>query len=425
MKTLILSHNCISNNNNMGKAMLSIVEAFKKNELCQLYIYPSIPDVSICGSYYRITDKEILKKYVTKKKCGREILDNEINDSNILFENEKDKKYYRKKKGILKKIARNFIWQKVDFLDDNLKKWLKKEAPTHILCFPGDYCFFYDLIIEISEYLEIPIITYVMDDYYNLKVKGFLEKIYYKKLNNSIMTLINKSECVITICDEMTKFYKDTFENKNIVTIMLGSNVIIKNSELSKNNVNVLSYIGNIANNRYKNLIDIGKMIDIINENNNLNIRLNIYSDIQNKKILSDFGKIKSISYCGFVKGTQYLKAIENSDMLIHVESFEEKDIDLVKHSVSTKISQSLSSGKCLLAYGPINVASIGYLNRTNSAFIIDEKSKLLSSLVQIFSDYKLRKKIIKNGFEALSNYQDNSKNSKKIYYILHNIEKR
>ena len=60
MKVLVISHNPFSTYQNMGKSILSLIGGFNKEELSQLYIYPSIPDVEQCNSYYRITDKEVI-----------------------------------------------------------------------------------------------------------------------------------------------------------------------------------------------------------------------------------------------------------------------------------------------------------------------------------------------------------------------------
>ncbi len=58
MKVLLLSHNPVTTYNNMGKTFLSLFSAFRPEELCQLYLYPAVPDTACCGSYYRFTDRE-------------------------------------------------------------------------------------------------------------------------------------------------------------------------------------------------------------------------------------------------------------------------------------------------------------------------------------------------------------------------------
>ena len=57
MKALIISHNPITTHGSMGKTMLTLFSAFKKEELCQLYIYPSLPDIDFCNAYFRVTDR--------------------------------------------------------------------------------------------------------------------------------------------------------------------------------------------------------------------------------------------------------------------------------------------------------------------------------------------------------------------------------
>ena len=75
MKVLIISHTCFSTYNNMGKTFCALFSQFASEELCQLYIYPSYPDVDICRSYYRVTDKEILGSYFRLHAPGGPVAD--------------------------------------------------------------------------------------------------------------------------------------------------------------------------------------------------------------------------------------------------------------------------------------------------------------------------------------------------------------
>lgn len=60
MKVLLISHNSISTYQNMGKTFLSLFNCFQKEELCQLYIYPS--KNSIIESCLRILTNLLGKK---------------------------------------------------------------------------------------------------------------------------------------------------------------------------------------------------------------------------------------------------------------------------------------------------------------------------------------------------------------------------
>ena len=69
MKVLLLSHNPVTTYNNMGKTFLSLFSAFRPEELCQLFLYPAVPDTACCGSYYRFTDREAL--HPSEPACRR------------------------------------------------------------------------------------------------------------------------------------------------------------------------------------------------------------------------------------------------------------------------------------------------------------------------------------------------------------------
>lgn len=45
----------------MGKTFLSLFSSFRIDEISQFYVHPSLPDVVRCNSYYRLTDKNIIK----------------------------------------------------------------------------------------------------------------------------------------------------------------------------------------------------------------------------------------------------------------------------------------------------------------------------------------------------------------------------
>ena len=88
MKTLIISHTPISTENNMGKTLYSLFECFEEVDLCQLYVYPSMPNIKKCGSYFRMTDKEVLKSIVKRNTCGKRVFVNQSkNDEKSYIEN--------------------------------------------------------------------------------------------------------------------------------------------------------------------------------------------------------------------------------------------------------------------------------------------------------------------------------------------------
>lgn len=418
MKVLILSHNCFNTSNNMGKTFESLFSKFDKNELCQFYIHNTLPNIDKCNSYYRITDKDAFKGIFSLNTKGSIILKEKINENNLV----KDMYKFKNKNSFIKKKIRDEIWTISPWFNKEFKEWLTKEKPTHIFVAPGPNIFFYKIALKIINYLNIPVLTYICDDYYFTNLKSnFFERIYQKKLIKNAQILMNKSDKVITICDELSYKYENYF-NVFCVKIMTG---IEWNDNIEKCNNNVIkniSYMGNLSYKRYLNIYDLGLAIDNLNEKLNTNIKFNVYSNINNNDVRSLFDKTRSIEVKGFVTNDEYIKAKENTDLFVHTESFDKQCIERVKSSISTKIPECLNSGKVLLAYGPDNVASIKYLKNNKCAFVITKKDDLEEKLYEIITKKELREEIIDKALRIGRENHDSMKNSEELRNIIKGI---
>lgn len=426
MKVLIISHNAITTFNSMGKTILTLFSAFKSEELCQLYIYPTVPDIDKCASYFRITDKDVLKSYFKFKVRGRIINASDINENNhSLFENKKEEDIYRNKKNKLplKMLLRDCMWQFSRWYTGDLKKWLSEQQPTCIFVAPGTSRFLYKIALKISKKFNLPIVTYICDDYYFLRrANTILGRIQQKKLCNQIKKLMSKSCMVISICDELKQAYVDTF-NVKVQTVMTGSNYsIIDDLPSKKMQPQSITYMGSLARNRDKTLKEIGIALEEINKRTGSNFYLNVYSGESSQKTLNELKEISSIRLCGFIAGELFDQQFHQSEILLHVEAFDERSIDLVKHSISTKIADSLGSGICLFAYGPKQVASINYLLKNECAIVCTEKEKLQESLMQVFNDSEKREEIIKNALDTARKNHDCTQVGKRLYEIVGKI---
>ena len=425
MKVLIISHNPITTFNSMGKTFLTLFADFKKEELCQLYIYPTIPDVDKCSSYYRVTDKEVLKSYFKFKAKGKEISSDEIMSANgKLFENSEDTSLYRnsKNKKPSRMILRDLMWKFSKWFNKPLKKWIEREKPTHIFLAPGNQKFIYKIALKISKKYNLPIITYICDDYYFVKnARGLLGRIQQNGLKKITNKLMKRTSQIITICDRLKVNYQNVF-GVNATTVMTGSNYGIADKPKDKAQVNDITYLGNIRCNRYNSIVEIGKTLDEINIEKGTDYSLKIYTGEADKDILSSFDGIKSIKLCGYVSGKEFDKTFFESDILLHIEAFDDKSIDLVKNSISTKIADSLASGICLFAYGPKEVASIEYLIDNECAVVCVDKEKLKLTLINLFVDKTLRDICINNAIQTAERNHDILKVGKAVREVFEKV---
>ena len=422
MKILIISHNPLSTYQNMGKSMMSLFDSFDSTELCQFYIYPSFPDVDKCRSYYRITDKDVLRSYWKLKVMGREI-EPEL-ENHQMFSSEKDERLYRnrKNKTALRMLARDAMWRFSHWFNADLRRWLDREAPTAIFVAPGTSKFLYDIALKISKYRNIPIITYVCDDYYFVeKPHGALERLRVSLLHRKIEKLMERTSQLVLICDELKEHYSERFGIPS-VTVMTGSNYPVEKEIHVCDAPKTITYMGNIRCNRFTSLADIGRTIDKINKERGTDYRLDIYSGEKDASILSSFDGIASIRFCGFVGGEDFDRVFRSSELLLHTEAFDEVSIDLVKHSVSTKIADSLGSGIPMIGYGPDRVSSMKHLIRNDCAVCITSPDDLKEGLLSAFADVEELKRVAENGLRTADIYHNTEKTSVHFYELLEKI---
>lgn len=427
MKILIVSHTPISTDEAMGKTFLSLFDSFKKEELCQFFIHPSMPNIDKCASYFRTTDKDVLKSYFKLFRVnGKKINSSDINISKrSLFENNKDEVFYKnpKNRSSFRVIMRDLIWKFSNWYTRELREWIKAEKPTHIFVAPGNAKLIYDVAIKISKEFNLPIITYICDEFYFVKAgSSFLDKLRLNMIQNKMRKLMQKTSHIITICNSLKDLYSKEF-NKPATTIMTGASVERKSEINKRNEIKSLYYMGNIRCDRYLNLIEIGKALKKINQEYNADFTLKVYTNVKNEELIKPLKEIDTIELCGFLVGEEFNRVFNSADVLIHTEAFDEFNINLVKNSVSTKIADSLASGIPLFAYGPAEVASMIHLIDNNCAITAISEEQLYEALIVVLFDIESREKIVANALKIAGKYHDSASNSFRLYSLFESIK--
>ena len=390
MKVLVISHNVFSMTSSMGKTLVNFFGQIEPENISQLYFHKQIPTTDICTNYYRITDFDVVKK--KKNEIGDIFTVDDIKSSpsneNVDAGHEAQIYKLGKKKKSYMYIGRNLIWSTKKWHNKKLFDWVDKFNPDIIFFASGDYVFSYKVAMCIADYKNIPIVTYVCDDYYFVNRKSisplyYINKIQYKA---TLKKLFTKHKNVIAICDKITTDYVKEF-NINCKTIMTSSSL---DAFKPRNNDKeaVISYLGNMGYNRHLQLVEIGKALKGISGGK---LFIDVYSGETRSEITDVLNEENGIRFHGSVSYDKVIEIMKNSDILIHTEALDKTNRDKVRYSVSTKIADTLTCGRCLFAYGPADVASIEYLINNDCACVATSKSELKNKLNDIIFNSSLR----------------------------------
>lgn len=377
-------------NQKSGSNTLStLFEKFNSGDLASLYIRPEMPDSKVCSRYFNIREWKVVQSIFKRSTItGMEVYTND-NKIDYDYEDEQNKTIYYSKNR-----KRIFLWMRE--IAWKIGKWKSKELDIFLNDFNPDILFFsiesYPYFNRINEYIinkykPKSVIGYLWDDNFTYKQKPnnifYLIERYF--LRKQVKRLVNSCTHVLAISPKMKKECDEEF---NINSILL-TKPLRENSlppYRYKNGIIRLLYTGSLVIGRDKVLKTIAQAVDRINESG-IKMQLDIYT---NTPIYEEYKtEINNYIGCklyGAIPQSQVFIEQENSDILIFGESLDRGN-NVARLSFSTKITDYLSSYRCILAIGPKDNSSIEYFEEEDAALVCTKSEDIYLTLKKISQD--------------------------------------
>ena len=396
-KILIITHNSFDHHRNNGKTFNTLFYGWDSTSIAQLYFSDETPESSYCKRYFRITDKDIFNTCFSLKRskiCGGIIQNKvEIFKKNVNLKRDIFSLLKLSNKGIVLKILRDLLWSTDVWKTQELIAWLNDFKPEVVFWGVGESKFSADIAYWISIYLNIPLCLYYGDDYVlNSNYGGLLKRIQHKRIKYFHDRNLNHSKKLFAIGDLMAMQYQKAY-GKEVIVVRTSTDINEPNSEKGNKSFGeniILSYVGGLHLDRWRTLVELGILLNDVQSMIPNEIVLNIYTlSNPSHSIINKLNK-HPLHFCGSVYGTDVNKVMLNSDILVHVESFDLKYRKLTSLSISTKIPEYLAVGKCLLFFGPNEVASIKLISDNNIGITltdIDTYNTKIDKLKEILLD--------------------------------------
>jgi len=439
-KVLIISHNALSLHFNNGKTLYSLFKDFPNYNVAQLFFQDEIPESDKFSTYFKLTDVDVIKNVF--KLNDRDICGNEQKIKLGEHFNYEMSKYKKIIINILRNnlfllvLLRNLIYKLPYWNSKNLNIWIKNFSPDAIFFLGGNYKFSFNIANKLAKKYNIPLYIYITDDYiFNKKKHAFFTNFQQKMLIKTYKKAFNYAKYVFVIGDQMAKDFSNFF-NKKFIPIM---NLIeiekydsikcdsIKCDSINNTDIITIVFIGGLHLNRWKQIVNLSNILNKIIEETSINVNVEIYSITPPEDdILQQLNK-KPLFYKGKLFGDEVIRKMKSADLLLHVESDEEKYRQLTRLSVSTKISEYCACKKCIIAYGPNEVASIRLIEDNNLGITITDsftEEENFNKLKNLLINKELRDKIGLNAYNfALNNFEAKSTRKKFLEYLIQKNE--
>ncbi len=390
MKILIISNSEWDDSNSFGNTFNDLFSEFENVEIANIYCREGKPNTETCSKFLKISDKNLLKSILDKKYDPAKNVCSEFDN---IHTNANSKTglmdFIRKKRWSIFFILREVLWSASNYKKDNFNKFVENFAPDMIFLPTYSFSYINKMALFLKDKYNLPMVSYMSDDEYSLRRFSLSPLFWMLRLyQNKWSIKVLKQSNVVYVISETQKKECERDLNINCKVLTKGVEFIDPPKfETDYNEPLQLVYTGNIGNNRYKTLAKIVAQLKKIN-NDSIRAKLSIYTGTP---LTDKMKKMLNVPGVSEIKGTVSSKEVrklqETADMLVHVEAFDLKNRLAVHQSFSTKIVDYFHSGKCILAVGSSDVASIDYFKINDSALVATSTEELYDVLNKVLND--------------------------------------
>lgn len=420
-RVLIISNNCFSQSDSNGRTLGNMFVGWPKECLAQFCVIAKNPNWDLCNNYYCLEDRTVLTAFLKLRKAsGRRLM-----QPNTAIKDE-DVDTVRPKTGsrtVFKLLLRRLVWSFKRWNSHSFSTWVDDFNPDMVLLQLGDSSFMFDIALYIAKSRNVPLVTFCTEGYYFFERNCFVRSkwdflfypIYKKLYNHTVEKTMPAMRYAIYCNSLLQKDYTEKFEIPSEV-IYTGSTLEFSPKELDKDNLRI-SYLGNLGLDRDSAIIEVGEVLQSIDSKYAIDVYGKADEAVQ-KRFLNTPG----VTYHGLVSYDEVKHIIEQSDILFHVESEKGYKERQLQYAFSTKIADSISSGKCFVLYAPKELACSKYMIENGCGWFASSKDELRVVLMQLLQDGEVRIKVLRRAQKIATDNHNSEKNAIRFQQIMFSV---
>lgn len=349
-------------------------------KLAHIYIETKRPKNSFCDSFFQISEYSLIKRIFNwKTKTGQKVDSNYVDNESIAKKEASTMDFVRHHRRYIYTVLRELLWLLNGWKTKELREYIKEENPDVIWFMGSPLILMNRLMRYVVKVSKKPYCIFEMDDVYNYDIYGLkpLERIYRFFLKANVRKLMRGVSQLFVISPKMKKEYDEAFHLDSIILTRGIDFSSVTYHPYQPHNPIQLVYMGQVIYDRISTIEMIGRVLDEINAEEKRFI-LSVYTKnpvdpVAKEKMI----KKGSVLFCDPVPYSEVKNILGQNDVVLFVESFNMEFKRLVRLSFSTKITDCLGSGKCILAVGPSDIAPIEYLRNNDAAFVASNEQEL------------------------------------------------
>ena len=379
MKDKILVLNIPCWNNQGSDTLTNLFSGYGADDIANIYFKAGTPTTDECNNFFYISENKVIKSIFNRRiQTGKMVIRGNESDSDIGADTVVEDKrfsFWSKHKWWSVFSLRELLWVFGKWRTKELDAFVDEFAPTKLFVPIEGYIYFNRVVVYLMRRLGIETYSFMWDD--NFTYKQYPHNLFYKIhrffLRRNVKQIINGSQKVFVISPKMKKELDSEYGIDSIILTKSATQHQVKNSFTRPFK---LIYAGKLNLGRYDTVLRILKTINDFGTDF-------FHFDIFSQTSLSS-KEIDSLNTChshffGAVTKTTLDRIILEYDIIVVAEALEGKEKAVSRLSFSTKTTDSLALGKCVLCVCPRDNATYEYLNENNAAFCASNELEIKS----------------------------------------------
>ena len=373
-RILVVSNNSFSLSNPNGRSLGNMFIGWPKECLAELCISTDGANFDLCDNYYCISDKDILTAFMQLRKAkGRKLVQNETGYINI------NTGIKGQGKTATKAFVRHILWSCNRWKSKELVEWIDDFNPDAVLLQNGDSAFMLHMARKISCDRKKPLLLFNTEgnclfeqDWMRRDKLSWLSfPIYKYLLRRETSKLMQRTKFIIHGNQLLKEDYDRAYGVPSEV-VYTGSDVNWSEKPFNSSLPQIV-YTGNFGFNRPASLAIVAKTLLSINSK----FTLNVYGRPASKQQEQVLTHSDGIVFHGEVPYSKVKEIIAHADVLIHAEGMDEYFQEALRYGFSTKIADSLSSGRPFLLFSRPEIACADYIKTTGAGWFASNENEL------------------------------------------------
>ena len=387
-----------------SNTLKEIFSCWNPENLALIYTSSAFPSTTVCSRFFQIGEMQVLQSVFRPwKRVGREVsciesVDDRDNNVEQSLRNRSHQSHSR-----LMRLAREFVWKFGHWRTRALRDFINDFNPDLIFVPIFPYAYMGRIQEYIIHHKPKPTVCYLADDNYSYDSCTTAIDYFLRSWNRKyVRRLARNSQEMFVIVD---KEKEDTDSRFGTNSVILTKGIDIKGRSYTPKNHNYplnFVYTGSLVIGRDSTLAELADVINQINREQDRQLaELYIYSQNKPSDCILSRLNVGDSHFCGSIPHQDVEKKITEADVVVFAEALSGKQANIAKLSFSTKLTDYLSLGKCILAIGKEDIAPIDYLRRNNAAVIASSKEELYSRVKDILCQIDVIDEYGKSAFDC------------------------